>query len=295
MRILLATDGSPDALQATEFLRRLPLPGGTSVWVLSVAMLSELAGRADLEASMRSSAREIAERACKSLSEVSPGIEAIVLDATPGEDPRELIIGAADHADLAVLGARGLGAVARLLLGSVSTAVARHARCAVLIVKGDIGPLRSVLVGVDGSAQSLEAVDFLGRLCDLRGVSVHLLGVAQPVRVPTTVPGPVVSKVIGEMAADLERERRGELDAVLQQASARLAGRARSVTCSTEVGNPVDQITAVATREESDLVVLGARGLGAVKRFLLGSVSEGVLQNAPCPVLIVKDAQSGPA
>jgi nucleotide-binding universal stress UspA family protein len=55
-----------------------------------------------------------------------------------------------------------------------------------------------------------------------------------------------------------------------------------------EVGHPVDTILHVAKDRGADLIVLGSRGLGGFKRLLLGSVSNGVLHHAPCPVLIVR-------
>lgn len=54
------------------------------------------------------------------------------------------------------------------------------------------------------------------------------------------------------------------------------------------VGHPVAKITEIATEIAADLILMGSRGLGAWKRFLLGSVSEGVLHHASCPVLIVR-------
>src|SRR5262249_60944821 len=65
------------------------------------------------------------------------------------------------NADLVVLGARGLGRIKRFLLGSVSLAVARHATCPVLVVKGQPRKLGSVLVGMDGSENSFQALRFL--------------------------------------------------------------------------------------------------------------------------------------
>jgi nucleotide-binding universal stress UspA family protein len=55
-----------------------------------------------------------------------------------------------------------------------------------------------------------------------------------------------------------------------------------------EAGHPVDVIVDVAEREKVDLIVLGSRGLSGWKSFLLGSVSDGVLHHAHCPVLIVR-------
>jgi nucleotide-binding universal stress UspA family protein len=55
-----------------------------------------------------------------------------------------------------------------------------------------------------------------------------------------------------------------------------------------EQGHPVDRIITVAGDEEADLIVMGARGLSTFSALLVGSVSAGVVQHAPCPVLIVK-------
>ena len=65
-----------------------------------------------------------------------------------------------------------------------------------------------------------------------------------------------------------------------------------TVSRETPEGHPADVITAAAGAD-TDLVVVGARGLGGVKRLLLGSVSENVLRAARCPVLIVKRPLSG--
>jgi nucleotide-binding universal stress UspA family protein len=61
------------------------------------------------------------------------------------------------------------------------------------------------------------------------------------------------------------------------------------VTRSTPTGYPADEIIATAGDFDTDLVVVGARGLGGMARLLLGSVSERVLRHARCPVLIVKE------
>ena len=55
-----------------------------------------------------------------------------------------------------------------------------------------------------------------------------------------------------------------------------------------ETGHPADVILCVGEEESCDLIVLGSRGLGEVKRFLLGSVSDAVAHHAYCPVLIVR-------
>ena len=59
-------------------------------------------------------------------------------------------------------------------------------------------------------------------------------------------------------------------------------------SCRREIGHPVDRIVSVAKDEKSDLIVMGSRGLGGWNSYLLGSVSDGVLHHAHCPVLIVR-------
>jgi nucleotide-binding universal stress UspA family protein len=55
-----------------------------------------------------------------------------------------------------------------------------------------------------------------------------------------------------------------------------------------ELGHPVERIVVAAEDQHVDLIIMGSRGLGGFQRFLLGSVSDGVLHHAHCPVLIVR-------
>jgi nucleotide-binding universal stress UspA family protein len=60
------------------------------------------------------------------------------------------------------------------------------------------------------------------------------------------------------------------------------------VTEAPRLGRPADEIIAVAKQKQADLIVMGAKGLGAVGRFILGSVSTRVAQQSPCSVLVVR-------
>jgi nucleotide-binding universal stress UspA family protein len=53
-------------------------------------------------------------------------------------------------------------------------------------------------------------------------------------------------------------------------------------------GRPAEEIMKIASKHQADLIVMGAKGLGAIARFLLGSVSTRVVQHATCPVLVVR-------
>jgi nucleotide-binding universal stress UspA family protein len=68
----------------------------------------------------------------------------------------------------------------------------------------------------------------------------------------------------------------------------RLIAASFAVTEAPRWGRPADEIIAVARQQQADLIVMGARGLGAIGRFILGSVSLKVLQHSTCSVLVVR-------
>ena len=74
-----------------------------------------------------------------------------------------------------------------------------------------------------------------------------------------------------------------------------LVRRARAVGVTAEflvwTGDPGSSISAAAEAEEADLVVVGTRGRSGAERMLLGSVSDHVVRNAPCPVLVVRPSE----
>jgi len=290
MRVLLATDGSKDARAAAAYLKELPLPPATTVRIVVAVTLPgfslEEPAIREFKRSVLEEARGLADEARAVLVRRELSVET---DVVVG-DPRAEIVRLADEwrADLIVLGARGLGRIKRLLLGSVSLAVARHASCPVLVVKGRPRKLASVLVAMDGSEDSFRAARFLQSLVLPRRTKVRLLSVVEPLRYPTTAPGAVRGQLL-RMIKEVEAERRGELDKVLERAAAQLDDKLTRVTRSTPTGAPADEIIAAANDYDTDLVIVGARGRGGMARLLLGSVSEKVLRDARGPVLIVKE------
>jgi nucleotide-binding universal stress UspA family protein len=290
MRIVLATDGSKDARAATAFLKELSLPPSTTVRIVAVVTVPDIAldvsPAREFKRAVRDEAQGFVEAARATLAPRGFTIESEVAVG----DPRQQIVGLAEKwgADLIVVGARGLGLIKRFVLGSVSLAVARHSHCPVLVVKGRPRKLASVLVGMDGSEDSFRAVRFLQSLCLRRQTKVRLLSVVERLRYPTTAPGALKGQLTA-MIKELEAERRAELEKVLERAATHLDNQVIRVTKSTPTGRPANEIIATAEAFDADLVVVGARGLGGMARLLLGSVSERVLRHAQCPVLIVKE------
>ena len=292
MRVLLATDGSKDAVTATGWLKTFPLPEDATVLVLTVAALPSTAVEAETMKNLREAvladARRVGEEARKLIEPRWPGVDARVSEG----DPRHEIVRTAEEwkADLVVIGARGLGAVKGFLLGSVSRGVTRHAPCPVLVVKGEPRRLQSAVVAVDGSEDSLHALRFFAPFA--RGLKVRLLYVIEQLHFPSSAPRLIRAQIKGALA-EFQRERKTEAEQTLRRAAAGLEGKAKSVKLSFPAGIPGEEIVRVANEQGVGLVVVGARGLGAVAGFFLGSVSEKVLLHARCPVLIVKRSRGG--
>ena len=286
MRILLATDGSEGSLGATEWLRNLPLPADAHVLVVSVASGSRL-DQAEPPAVLelvRADAQEVVDAARRLLAARWPASEGRVLEG----EPRAAILDAARDwaADLIVVGSRGLGALAGVLLGSVSIELARHASCAVLVTKGPPRPLKSVIFAIDGSPDSLVAARWFASTVTDPGLRVRLVAVAERPRFPTAAPMSIRPQLTASIE-DIVRERTAEMEKVLAALADELGANVR-VEQSVLVGSAGGAIVSMAEATGTDLVVVGARGLGGFKRLLLGSVSERVVQTAPCPVLVVK-------
>jgi nucleotide-binding universal stress UspA family protein len=294
LRVMLAIDGSNDARTATEWLATLPLPADTTVMVLSVANVPPpvTVSLGPTEAwghTVTQAAHRVAADAVERLKVRWAATELRV----PAGDPRAVIPEQADEwdADLIVMGSRGLGAVTGFMLGSVSTAVVHAARCPVLIVKGGIRPLRRVLVAVDGSADARTAARFVARLALPPSVTLRLLGVVEPPEYPLVAPE-LGTPMLFEAIEQIVTERRRALDEELVALTPELAVRAPVEPVIVE-GHPAAEIARSARNGGADLVVVGARGLGPVKRLLLGSVSERVLHDSDCPVLVVKGGSHG--
>src|SRR5438552_9258047 len=261
-RVLVATDGSHDAAQAIDWLADFPLPADAAVEVVTAVRLPfpmdqvVAPGWQDL---LAESERVVAE-ARRRLEKRWAGVSGHVLEG----DARNVVVDAATKAgsDLIVLGARGLGAVASFLLGSVSLGVTRHAPCPVLVCRGRPRPVRTVTIAVDGSADARTAVEYFAALPLPYDLRVLLVGVVEPLRYPSSAPG-FIGATLRDAMEDFENESRQRLEAALAPLALMLRSRVRRVVTTTPTGSPAATILREAELDDSDVIVVGARGLGA--------------------------------
>ncbi|OBJ51051.1 universal stress protein [Mycobacterium asiaticum] len=206
-------------------------------------------------------------------------------DTTPVHDETvyanavSTLIEASAEAQMVVVGSQGLGALGRMLLGSVSSSLAQHANCPVAVIHSADGaepdPAAPVLVGIDGSPVSEAATAFAFDEASRRGVDLVALHAWSDVG---------VFPVLGMDWHDRESEGQEVL-------AERLAGWQerypdvhvqRSLVCDTPAKWLLD------AAERAQLVVVGSRGRGGFDAMLLGSVSSVVVHSAKIPVVVVR-------
>jgi nucleotide-binding universal stress UspA family protein len=225
-------------------------------------------------------------------------LQATVHEIVGTQHPRHGLIVAAEEwrADLIVVGARGVSRMEKLMLGSVSDSVVQTSHVPVLVVRpGSVSPAgEHALLCVDGSAASREAGSFLKNFTWQPGSVGRLLYVMESMfagEIPEWLAEKARDEEVERMAHawiaehDAERaERRQELVTYSHELPAPFHGQEPIVA----EGPPAEQIVKAIEESKTNLVVLGARGLGVWKRLLMGSTSHKVLLHAPCSVLVVR-------
>lgn len=147
-------------------------------------------------------------------------------------------------------------------------------------------PFQHVLVAYDGSPQSKEALD---RAADIvRTTSDARLTVVHAFQYPNFVVGEamVVAPVLTEL------DEMSESEQILDEAKTRLSGLPNA-TYRLLQGDPASSILECAAETGADLIVIGSRGLGTIREWVLGSVSHYVVQHARIPVLVMKTKYKG--
>jgi nucleotide-binding universal stress UspA family protein len=200
-------------------------------------------------------------------------------------------LAASEEADLVVVGPSHRGRVGRRLLGSIGTRLLSGAPCAIAVADHGYASRRAhriatIGVAFDGAPESRLALHTAHALAARIGASLRVVMVVEP---PSAVPGRWVELPGLDGQAEIERTDAIErlersLGCVLADAVSELSAGVDVAQSTLLEPHPVEAITELAGNV--DLLVLGSRGYGPVRRTLLGGVSAPVLRRATCPVLV---------
>lgn len=280
---IVGIDGSQHALDALEWAVA-NAPGRATDLQLVTAWQPPLAGAVSMSVpvptiDLDSAAHDAAAADVAALAvDVGPRVELPVTAALGRGGSAEVLLEASTTAALLVLGSRGRGGFARLLLGSTSTQCATHATTPTVVVPSDLPTRRAdrILVGLDGSANSMTALRW----------AIHFAAPGSTLVVawvfdatPLTVGA---DAFFFPDASDLACER---FDHLVESVAAEIT--ASGVVLEREFVRGTPRTALEALSADADLVVVGARGHGAIGAALLGSVSTWMLHHVHRPIVVV--------
>ncbi|MCK9894153.1 universal stress protein [Frankia sp. AgB32] len=280
--IVVGVDGSPEAQGALRWaLREARLRDATVTVLLacsadespaSVAGMTPGPGAHDVE----TTARHVLGTAIRGAAD--PRCPVPVVERVEYRDAAEALLAAAGSADLLVVGRHGMNPVRRILMGSVSAECVHKAMTPVVVTHASQVPAHgAVVVGVDGSHLSIEALRFAAREARLRGAVLRVVHAWTPV--PVGYP----AVYIGVDFEAAEKAARGVLDACVAAGVGDRGDLAVEDLLVTGGATPA----LLSAAGDAQLLVVGSRGHGGFAELLLGSVSHQCLHHAPCPVAVV--------
>jgi nucleotide-binding universal stress UspA family protein len=288
--IVVAVDGSPASKVAVDWAARDAAMRNIALTVVNVQdppmLLTEPTpysfgggmsmGPGYLEW-QRDAGRKILYDALKTVEDATKGSPIEVSSEMVDGHTVRTLVNLSKEAQLVVVGSRGRGALARVLLGSVSTGLVHHAHCPVAVIH-DQDPLTHpsrapVLVGIDGSPASESATAIAFDEASLRGVelvAVHAWSDTELWGFPGLDSSTMQSQGEETLAERLAGWQERYPDVKVR----------RIVECD----RPAHQL--VMQSESAQLVVVGSHGRGGYEGMLLGSVSLAVVQSVRMPVIV---------
>jgi len=288
MKILVAYDGSECADAALDDLRKAGLPADARIKVLSVveSWLPPPSGLEIIEHIDRDQEYlALARRGGIRLVSMEPGWD--VKSESGAGSPATVIIEKADEwgADLIVVGSHGRTALGQFFFGSVSQKVLHEAGRSVRVARGRIEepgtPVR-LIVGVDGSKDAEAAVEAVAARKWPAGSEARIVNAtwAAPQIASHRMVGPITNWILEEKA---------RVKKMIDEAAGKFTAAGLKTDAVAPEGDPKRLLIAEAESWGADCIFVGARGMGRVERFLLGSVSSALAARAHCSVEVARD------
>jgi nucleotide-binding universal stress UspA family protein len=287
MKVLVAYDGSERADAALDDLRRAGLPSDAQIKVLSVVenWLPPPSGLEIIEHIDRDQEYlALARRGGIRLVSMEPGWD--VRSESGAGSPGTVIVEKADEwgADLIVVGSHGRMALGQFFFGSVSQMVLHEARCSVRVARGRIEepatPVR-LIIGVDGSKGAEAAVEAVAARKWPAGSEARIVNATWAT--PQTSSHRMVSPIAKWILEEKVRVKK-----TIYEAASKLSAAALRTDVVEKEEEPKRLLIAEAESWGADCIFVGARGMGRIDRFLLGSVSSAVAARAHCSVEVAR-------
>jgi nucleotide-binding universal stress UspA family protein len=301
MKVLIGIDGSEHSFAAAALMGRLLAPQRDRVALYHSCGTLTFGDQVD---------HSLQERACQAVANVIleeaktrlPVPLQADVEAFQGDDrAAHGIVEEAKRwgAEMIVVGARGLGRMEGLLLGSVSSSVVRTASVPVLVARGnhDESEALRVTLAYD-QVHADQHADFLGKLSWPAGSAGRVAAVIEsmmPSHLPDWIQKRARDADTEAMTQGWVREHEQDRQAKEQELASyvqRLPGLFQSNRPVVLEGNPAEQLIALAHREKPSIIVVGKAMKNLFDRWFIGSVSEKILAHANCSVLVIPAGKS---
>ena len=281
--VVVGYDGSASADQAVDWAAAEAAARSVRLTVCHVWQLAYSGMMVPAVDEFERAAAEVAHSGVRRALDAVPGLDAHPLVACGSQARTLLDVGRS--ADLLVVGSHGVSGVRELLLGSVSAQVAAHAAGPVVVVRGESDPSPEyypgrIVVGVDGSPAADRALGFAFEEAELHHVPLTAVCAwSRQVAEDAAALPYVGGQALGELAEERFRE-----------SVARWSAKHPGVQVHLDLRDEPVVPLMLSLAAEARLLVVGSRGLGGVRARVLGSVSQAILHQAPCPVAVVHTA-----
>lgn len=291
MKVLFATDGSRHAEFAAQVMDHLLIGHEPELDLIAVTVcpVGDLHG---LGIDFPDVIHEIVDRSRSQSSEILEGVSrrfksrvasfgTRILEGNPAKELLHQIDEM--HPDLCVVGSHGWTFSERFFLGSISSQLAKHAHCSVLVAKPrkndfDASVIRKIVIADDGSEGSRQAIERVLTFPSRQNLSVRLVSVVQDASLDAFIP---------EQIGDVVDQKRQAAEERLQRVSESLRTSEIEVDTAILTGHSVPhQLVRAAEDFEADLLMLGGKTRPILERALLGSTSLSVLHLSKCSVWI---------
>jgi nucleotide-binding universal stress UspA family protein len=266
-KILVAVDYSESSMHALRESFKLATKEQSWITVVSVVPPYEGDLATTVIGNIEKAIKEPFEKALTEAEKIAKAERVLIKTVCVEGEPYEGIvdIAAAEHCDLIVMGRKGLSRLERVLMGSVTAKVIGHTLCRVLVIPKDSKlTYEKILIATDGSMHSEFAAHEAIDIAKHSGSTLTVLSVAKK-----DENLPAAKECVDMVKKDAEKEGI-KVEALIRK------------------GVPHEVIVNTAAHEEVGLIVVGSHGRTGITKLLMGSVTERVIGNAKCAVLVWK-------